>query len=62
MRNAIQHVRHHIATRNQINGAEWQEWTAEETTTRDCGIRTLRNHNPWKEEGAEEETTEKNNF
>merc|ERR1712112_147638 len=49
MRNAIQHVRHHIATRNQTNKAEWQEWANEEIITRDCRIRTLRNHNPWKE-------------
>merc|ERR1712112_791940 len=49
MRNAIQHARHHIATRNQTNKAEWQEWANEEIITRDCRIRTLRNHNPWKE-------------
>jgi len=55
MRNAIQHVRHHIATRNQTNKAERQEWTEEETTTRDCRIRTLQNHNPWKEKETEEE-------
>ena len=55
MRNAIQHVRHHIATRNQTNKAEWQEWANEEIITRDCRIRTLRNHNPWKEIEHEKE-------
>merc|ERR1712112_756432 len=55
MRNAIQHARHHIATRNQTNKAEWQEWANEEIITRDCRIRTLRNHNPWGEIEPEKE-------
>jgi len=60
MRNAIQHARHHIITGNQQNKAKWHEWTEEETTTtRDCRIRTLQKHNPWKEEDGEECNTDK---
>jgi len=60
MRNAIQHARHHITPRNNIQKKDqWHEGTEEENLLRDCRIQTLQNTIHGKQE--EEEEKEKRN-
>ena len=53
MRNAIQHARHHIITRNNTQQKKMARMDGSRKITRGCRLRTPQRYNPWKNHTAE---------